>query len=113
MVGKDVAQLLEDADLEIPALADKFLQPIALLPPMQTVLHPAFLDFNIGRTGGFPAKTGAQLVSIGVKDGWNVIQELSASEGAPRLLFGIGVIQLAPAGQDGCPASGEEFAQGD
>ncbi len=112
MGGNDVAQLLEDTTMEMTALGNQLLQPVALLPAMQTVLYPFCLLLNLRRTSACTARTGAQPEFIRIEDGGNVIEELPEGEGPSGHLFGIGAIHFSPGCEDGIPSGGEEITQG-
>ena len=111
MSGNKIAQLFKNAQLQMPALADEFFQPITLLPAMQTVFYPLFLFVSISGPGVRSARTGAQLEFVGVKDGWNVIKELPERERAPGHLLWIGTIQLSPSRENRLPTCGKEVTQ--
>ncbi|MBC7366903.1 MAG: hypothetical protein H7343_08855 [Undibacterium sp.] len=94
--GRENMHFFEEADLEQAPFEHEFLQPVALLPAVQSVFHLFFFRVDIGRPGGGSARARAQLAFKRIEHLRNMVVELPTREGTSRGVTGIGIGGVPP-----------------
>ena len=109
---REAAQLIIEAELEMAAFIDEFLQPVTLLPAVEAVLHPLILLVCVGSSGRGTARARAQAKLKRIQHFRDVVEELPESQGTAGGLTGVGPVSLAPSLQDSVAPGGKVVTEG-